>query len=122
MNWLTITPKPTALSSANGAFAEYFLSYNRKLFLREKYNVAASLGVAYLGSHGLSVQKKYNGTPFSYTTPPDEARIYTTFGVSSAYHFSRNNYLTIQFIRNIFGIATDISYFDRLQLQYEHRF
>lgn len=122
MNWISVTPKPTAISSEKGAFAEYFLSYNRKLFLREKFNIGATFGIAYLKSYGLSAQTQYRGFSNYYTVFPDEQRFYGTVGISSAYQFSHNNYLTLHLIRNTYNVTKDATYFNRLQLQYEHRF
>lgn len=122
INWITVTPKPTAISPEKGAFAEYFLSYNRKLIVREKFNIGATLGIAYMKSYGLSVETKPLWTSVYYTKSPDEDHVYTVLGISSSYQFSHNNYLTLQLVRNMYNITSDATYFNRLQLQYEHRF
>lgn len=122
INWLKAVPKKTALSPSNGAFIEYSIYYNRKLFVREKYNFGALLGVAILKNQGLSIQSNFQGTPINVTVVPGEQHRYTILGVSYSYQFSNKNYLTAQFIGNIFNIGSDATIFSRVQLQYEHRF
>jgi hypothetical protein len=122
VNWLSVKPKATAISPLNGSFRESFLTYNRKIFLREKFNFGTILGVALLQSSGLSARGYIQGTPIYLDVNPKEESIYSTVGVSGAYQFAKNNYLSIQLLRNIHNITQIGTYFDRLQVQYEYRF
>lgn len=122
VNWLNATPKTTALSPSNGSFREFFATYNRKIFLREKFNFGMVIGVSFLANHGLSVDKYIQGTPLYYTENPREESFYSTVGVSGAYQFAKSNYLTIQVIRSVWNVLQFGTYFDRLQIQYEYRF
>jgi hypothetical protein len=122
INWLSEKPKATALSPSNGSFQESFLTYNRKVFLREKYNFGTILGVALLKGSGLSAQGRIQGTNYIFEVNPKEESFYSIVGVSGAYQFANNNYLGIQLLRNIHNIIELGTYFDRFQLQYEYRF
>ena len=122
VNWLNVTPKATALSASKGAFSEYFLTYNRKLFLREKINFGMVFGASFLKNHGLLIEKDSQGNPLYAAASPYEETIYSIFGVSGAYQFVKNNYLNVQYLRNIRNILQSGTYFDRVQIQYEYRF
>jgi hypothetical protein len=122
VNWLSVTPKAGALTASKGAFSEYYLNYNRKVLLREKYNVAVIVGTSFLNSHGLSAKAYYLGTAITFDINPEEAGFYGCYGLSASYQFSKNNYLTAQFVRNIHNVVEFGFYFDRLQVQFEHRF
>jgi hypothetical protein len=121
-NWLKAVPKATAKSPSNGSFTEYALFYNRKVFMRAKFNVAVIAGASLLKSHGLSVENTIKGTPYIYTTLPDEQHPYGILGISTSYQFVQNNYLSFRLQRNMFNFPPQTTYFNRVQCQYEYRF
>jgi hypothetical protein len=122
INWLKAEPKSTAFSRKSGSFTEYSVFYNRKLFLRAKFNVAMLAGASYLKNKGLSVQTPIPGTPYYVDALPKEHHTYALFGISVAYQFAQNNYLNCLIQRNFYNVFKDATYLNRLQLQYEHRF
>jgi hypothetical protein len=122
VNWLSAKPKATAISPSNGSFRESFIAYNRKVFLREKFNFGTILGIAFLQNDGLSAQERIQGTNYTYEVNPKEQSFYSTVGISGAYQFANNNYLGFQLLRNIHNILEFGTYSDRLQLLYEYRF
>jgi hypothetical protein len=122
VNWLNAQPKATAISPLNGSFTEFFANYNRKVFLREKFNFGTIIGIALLQGNGLSAQGRVQGTSIYFDAIPKEESFYSAIGVSGAYQFRRNNYLNIQVLRNILNIVKFETHFDRVQVQYEYRF
>jgi hypothetical protein len=122
VNWLNAKPKATAISPSNGSFRESFITYNRKVFLREKFNFGTIIGIALLQNLGLSAQERIQGTNYTYEVDPKEQAFYSTVGISGAYQFTNNNYFGFQVIRNIWNILEFGRYSDRFQLQYEYRF
>jgi hypothetical protein len=121
-NGLSAQPKPTAISPLSGSFNELFANYNRKVFLREKFNFGTIIGVALLRGNGLSAQGRVQGTSIYFDAEPLEESFYSTLGVSGAYQFRPNNYVNIQVVRNFLNVVRFETHFDRVQLQYEYRF
>jgi hypothetical protein len=122
INWLTAHPKVRAVSSSNGSFRESFVTYNRKFFLREKFNFGTVIGVSYLQAKGLAGTGSILGTPITFELTPKEQSFYSVVGVSGAYQFAKNNYVTLQLMRNIYNAIDFKTTFDRVQVQYEYRF
>lgn len=108
-----------AFEQFKGSIMEFSLLYNRKLFLREKYNFYSIAGIAFLNTYGFDSNATYLGTPQHF----NNQRLYTgLLGVGASYQFKKNNYLNFQFLNNIRGLFSELTLLGRLQLQIEHRF
>jgi hypothetical protein len=121
-NVLTARPKLTAVSRSNGSFREFFITYNRKLVVREKFNFGTVFGIAYLKEQGLMGKGTLQGTPFNFDLTPKEQAFYSVVGLSGSYKFAKNNYLTLQLLRNIYNAVDFRTTFGKVQVQYEYRF
>lgn len=124
INWLRAISEQTAILRPSGSFIEYALFYNRKVFIRPKFNAAIIAGISLLRNKNLSLTDTIQSTPNIIVTKiPFEQHHYGIIGVSVGYQFFQNNYLNLQFQRNMFfNVLSSTTYFDRLQVQYEYRF